>query len=657
MREPFSVVRHLAQHIDLQASYKLPPPSEWTGCESDDEEETWTPYAICAMLAESRRWFLNRAGGPDAHRGGLQIVSDAVSGVLPFWLLPPSIAVNHIGIQVSDQAFAETASAHAVHILPGNREILNMSVLVSGAPSDDVTAFRKLHGIVVHVLASEEEPAAMSPEALSRTRILATLSSHPVLKTDDLLGRLVGGVNFADPVRVPEDLARFCLKGCHSSSSPAVPTPIQSECWGIAFPEAASLVVPGVNLVATSPTGTGKTLAYLLPAVSIANVGLVGQTAPVPTDWRLRPSVLVLTPTRELCEQVGRVAQELGQYVNVEVAAIFGGVSFEQQKISLLGFQNLRLVVATPGRLLSFIGRIPSSTIERLKSRDSKHKQDIGRNCLAEAKARARQGAILDLSGVVRLVLDESDRMLDIGFANDMHKIVAAVNADASRRDPECSLSTWMFTATWPTSELSGFTREILQAGTLFVAAGHVHHSSREVAQAFEIPPHIHLEFERVSTKGKARVKRLVELLSRGLCETMPSESSNCVSAPAGAAEDEIPAPKDTNNNAASCSGASARTLVFVLYQKEAKDLALMLTEKYGIDAVALYGDMSQRRRQQAVSAFKEGEATILVATDVAARGLDVEGINLVINFSSDLSVASFVHRVGRCGRAGEYGT
>ena len=151
-------------------------------------------------------------------------------------------------------------------------------------------------------------------------------------------------------------------------------------------------MVPGVNLVATSPTGTGKTLAYLLPAVSIANVGLVGQTAPVPTDWRLRPSVLVLTPTRELCEQVGRVAQvrylisshsrsalerdsaeptvffvfflfhsvahliqELGQYVNVEVAAIFGGVSFEQQKISLLGFQNLRLVVIVGCSLLSVV--------------------------------------------------------------------------------------------------------------------------------------------------------------------------------------------------------------------------------------------------------------------------------------------------------------
>ena len=103
-----------------------------------------------------------------------------------------------------------------------------------------------------------------------------------------------------------------------------------------------------------------------------------------------------------------------------------------------------------------------------------------GKNCIVVITSTnvinicAGQGAILDLSGVVRLVLDESDRMLDIGFANDMHKIVAAVNADASRRDPECSLSTWMFTATWPTSELSGFTREILQAGTLFVAAGHV---------------------------------------------------------------------------------------------------------------------------------------------------------------------------------------
>ena len=192
-------------------------------------------------------------------------MSDAVSGVLPFWLLPPSIAVNHIGIQVSDQAFAETASAHAVHILPGNREILNMSVLVSGAPSDDVTAFRKLHGIVVHVLASEEEPAAMSPEALSRTRILATLSSHPVLKTDDLLGRLVGGVNFADPVRVPEDLARFCLKGCHSSSSPAVPTPIQSECWGMAFSGSSSFAVTVSNIMLTTTVSVFLFARYCLP--------------------------------------------------------------------------------------------------------------------------------------------------------------------------------------------------------------------------------------------------------------------------------------------------------------------------------------------------------------------------------------------------------
>ena len=313
------------------------------------------------------------------------------------------------------------------------------------------------------------------------------------------------------------------------------PFPIQA----LVLPDALA----GLDVLAKSPTGSGKTLAFAVPIVQRV----------VATDRR--PSALVLVPTRELAAQVTDELEALAAVKGLKVAAAYGGVPIGQQAKRVKG---AHILVATPGRL-----------------------QD-----LAERR-------LVDLSQVRTFVLDEADRMLDMGFQPQVDKIV--------RRLPR-NRQTMFFSAT-----LDG------KVGTL--ARSYTNSpSSFDAELSTDDPGEIEHRFVSVTTDTK------VETLADHL-----------------RASDGI-------------------TLVFVRTKRGADRLVERLA-RGGIDAVAMHGNMTQRARERSLRRFESGKVSILVATDVAARGLDLVDVTHVINFDPPDEDKGYIHRTGRTGRAGRDGT
>src|SRR5947207_2415231 len=309
-----------------------------------------------------------------------------------------------------------------------------------------------------------------------------------------------------------------------------------------------SLVLPdaldGRDVLAKSPTGSGKTIAFGIP--------LVERT---PREGK-GPGALVLVPTRELALQVAEEVGACAVAKDLRVGIAYGGVPVSQQAKRLRGAQ---IVVATPGRLQDLVER-----------------------------------RLVSLDDVRILVLDEADRMLDMGFRPQVERIV--------RRLPKAR-QTMLFSAT-----LDGEVGEL--------ARSYTHDPSRfESTRMPETAEDGVTEHEFVSVTADDKVDRLVELL---------------------ASEDGL-------------------SLVFVRTKRGADRLAQKLSRR-GVGVVAMHGDMSQPQRERALERFRAGRATTLVATDVAARGLDLEGIAHVINFDPPEDDKGYVHRVGRTGRAGRSG-
>ena len=298
----------------------------------------------------------------------------------------------------------------------------------------------------------------------------------------------------------------------------------------------------GRDILAKAPTGSGKTLSFAIPIVERLDVG------------DRRPSTLVLVPTRELASQVALEIASIAPS-GVEVATVYGGVPIHAQAKRA---RNAHVVVATPGRL----------------------------NDLLERKA-------ITLDAVRILVLDEADRMLDMGFKPQVDRIV--------RRLPS-SRQTMFFSATLDASvgELAhAYTSDPVRCE----AAPIVIEASEEVEHRF------------VSVNAEDKVSTLAELLreERGVA------------------------------------------LVFVRTRRGAERLVKKLAF-HQVDAVAFHGDLSQGQRERALKRFETGKASTLVATDVAARGLDLVDITHVINFDPPAEHSGYVHRVGRTGRAGRGG-
>jgi ATP-dependent RNA helicase RhlE len=312
------------------------------------------------------------------------------------------------------------------------------------------------------------------------------------------------------------------------------------EIQGRVLPDAMA----GQDVLAKAPTGSGKTLAFGIP--------LVERTDPdSPT-----PSALVLVPTRELAAQVGEVLEPLAAARGLRVATAYGGVGLRDQAKRAA---NAHLLVATPGRL------------EDLASR-----------------------RMLSLGKIRALVLDEADRMLDMGFQPQVDRIV--------RRLP-AKRQTMFFSAT-----LDGEVGRLARAYTNDPAR---HEASPEMETVEEV------DHRFVQVTPETKLQTLIDLI--------------------GQAE-------------------GGHVLVFVRTRRGADRLLARLRER-GVGAVAMHGDMTQKAREKAWSRFESGAATTLVATDVAARGLDLQSITYVINFDPPEDNKGYVHRVGRTGRAGRAGT
>ncbi|MBV1788203.1 DEAD/DEAH box helicase [Marinobacterium sp. D7] len=317
------------------------------------------------------------------------------------------------------------------------------------------------------------------------------------------------------------------------------PTPIQQA----AIPE----VLAGHDLMAGAQTGTGKTAAFALPLIQRH---LVRETS----EKAIR--VLVLTPTRELAQQVHQSFVKYSQGLGINSVVAYGGASINPQ-IDALN-QGCDLLVATPGRLLEL-------AIKEL----------------------------IDLSTVETLVLDEADRMLDMGFIVDIERIL--------KRLPE-SRQTLFFSATF-NDEVFALSKTILKQPKLI-----------EVAERNATAAKIEQRFYEVDKKRKA-----------GLVAYLIGSKN------------------------------WQQVLIFTRTKQAVDELAKEL-EKDGISAAAVHGDRSQGARDRGLEEFKTGQVRALVATDVAARGLDIEQLQYVINYELPYNAEDYIHRIGRTGRAGQAG-
>jgi ATP-dependent RNA helicase RhlE len=306
------------------------------------------------------------------------------------------------------------------------------------------------------------------------------------------------------------------------------------------------LVLPdalaGLDILARSPTGSGKTLAFALPIVERM------------TASDTRPSALVLVPTRELAAQVTAEFEPLAKAKGLSVASVYGGVPLRAQAKRAKG---AHVLVATPGRL-----------------------EDLA------------QQRLVDLSRIRTLVLDEADRMLDMGFQPQVDRIV--------RRLPR-NRQTMFFSAT-----LDGRVGELARAYTNSPSHVEGELSARQPSE---------IEHRFVSVTAETKVETLVEHIR-----------------------------------------SSVSTLVFVRTKRGADRLVDKLA-RHDVTAVAMHGDLSQRARERALARFESGKVATLVATDVAARGLDLDDITHVVNFDPPDEDKGYVHRTGRTGRAGRAGT
>ncbi|OTG97346.1 DEAD/DEAH box helicase [Acinetobacter sp. ANC 4654] len=327
------------------------------------------------------------------------------------------------------------------------------------------------------------------------------------------------------------------------------PTPVQEQ----AIPAA----LEGKDLLVSSQTGSGKTAAFLLPTLN----GLANQDTLVPFKDRMKaitqPNILVISPTRELAQQVCQDAIALVRHMKgVRVAAIMGGMPFGKQIQQLKGAQ---VVVATPGRLLDLVNR--------------------------------RQ---IKLDNVDALIVDEADRMLDLGFSEDLEAIG---DLAANRKQ------TLMFSATFAPRIITLAERMMNNPMRIAIETGHS--TNTDITQTLHW------------TDGFEHKKKL-------LTHWLSDESVD-------------------------------QAVVFASTQEDTDMLAEELAEA-GLSVVALHGAMPQTVRNRRLRSIREGRAKILVATDVAARGLDVPTISHVINFGLPMKNEDYVHRIGRTGRAGRTG-
>ncbi|CAH1124895.1 unnamed protein product [Ceutorhynchus assimilis] len=324
------------------------------------------------------------------------------------------------------------------------------------------------------------------------------------------------------------------------------PTSIQAQGWPV--------VLSGRDLVGIAQTGSGKTLAYMLPAA----VHINHQQRPQRGEG---PIALVLAPTRELAQQIQKVAHEFGTNTMIRNTCIFGGSPKGPQARDLE--RGVEIVIATPGRLIDFLEK-----------------------------------GTTNLARCTYLVLDEADRMLDMGFEPQIRKIIQQIRPDRQ---------VLMWSATWP-KQVQALAEEFLvdyvqvNIGGLSLSANH---NIKQVVEVCEEPE----KEEKLN----------------GLLKQIASDRNN-------------------------------KIIIFVETKKKVDDITKAV-KSVGFSAISIHGDKSQPERDYVLNEFRTGKFSILVATDVAARGLDVEDVKYVINYDYPNSSEDYVHRIGRTGRCEQAGT
>lgn len=373
---------------------------------------------------------------------------------------------------------------------------------------------------------------------------ISKLNAHEVQELRKKLGMKVSG---ALPVRPSISFAHFGfdeqLMGAIRKLEYTQPTPIQCQ--------AVPIALSGRDIIGVAKTGSGKTAAFLWPAL----VHIMDQPELEPGDG---PIALICAPTRELCQQIFVEARRFGKVYNIHAVAVFGGGNKYEQSKALQ--EGAEIVVATPGRLIDHV------------------------------KAKGT-----NLRRVTYLVFDEADRMFDMGFEPQVRSIASNVRPDRQ---------TLLFSATFK-KKVEMLCRDIL-TDPIRVVVGELGEANEDVTQIVEILP-------TGTDKWPWLTSHLVSFTSAG------------------------------------------SVLIFVTKKVNSEELAAKLKTK-DFEVVLLHGDMDQFERNKVINAFKKQEIPVLVATDVAARGLDIPSIRTVINYDVARDIHTHTHRIGRTGRAGEKG-
>ncbi len=325
------------------------------------------------------------------------------------------------------------------------------------------------------------------------------------------------------------------------------PTPIQARC----IPD----ILNGKDMVASAQTGTGKTAAFVLP--SLHRLSLPQIKGPQARPSKAKPRILILTPTRELANQITKAASTYGKFMNFKIISLVGGMSYHQQTRNLA--QAVDIVVATPGRLLDHL---------------RKHR--------------------LDLSQIEILIFDEADRMLDMGFIDDVKAITKTTPSNRQ---------TLLFSATVD-NKLDNIIKQLLKN-----------------------PVRIDLSQEKMAP---AKIKQEIYLVDNDQHKFRLLQHFM------------------SNKNI-------YKAIIFTATKINADKLAKQLRDNH-YSAAPLHGDLKQNVRNRTLDQLRQGKIQFLVATDVAARGIDVSDITHIFNYDLPKFCEDYVHRIGRTGRAGKEG-
>jgi len=319
------------------------------------------------------------------------------------------------------------------------------------------------------------------------------------------------------------------------------PTPIQCQSWPV--------VMSGYDMIGIAETGSGKTLAYLLPAIT----HMLGQPELAPGEG---PMVLIVAPTRELSLQIFEECEKFGKPCGIKSCCVYGGAKKGPQIRDLQ--KGVHMLVATPGRLIDML-----------------------------------ESEITNLRRITYLVLDEADRMLDMGFEPQIRKFVDLIRPDRQ---------TVLWSATWP-REVEDIAAEFLRSPYKVTIGSEDLKANHNITQKFQMVMH-----------GERKLDKLVELLR--------------------------------------AEQGKGRILVFCAKKTIVDDVTFQLRE-IGFGALCIHGDKEQAEREWVLEEFKQGTSPIMIATDVAQRGLDIKDVYCVVNYDLPNAGEDYVHRIGRTGRAG----